>query len=185
MGDGCWVTGSQGVRVSGRTTNLPPRHPDTTSAASNHPSPSLRNRLFLSRRRVPGRGDRCEPQQRYRVVVGGNPGLAHDTAAVAAMGHHLLSVRSIRNSHGCHQRATGTRAIPRATQIDMAGCQAQWTVIAVPAARDGRPHEGAATAAFEWIPFVAPGPRAEWDILPRSPRSRPGLASERISPHRR
>ena len=145
----------------------------------------LRYRLLLSGRRAPGGSDRRKPQQGHRVVVGGNPVLALDAAAVAAMDHHLLAIRPKRDADGRHQRPARARPIPRPPQIDVAGGQAQGTVIAVPAAGDGRPHEGAAAAAFERVALVAPGPRAERDILPRSPWPRPGLASERISPHRR
>jgi hypothetical protein len=61
---------------------------------------SLGYRLLLSGRRAPGRGDGHKPQHGRRVVVGGNPVLALDAAAVAAMDHHLLSVRSKGNSYG-------------------------------------------------------------------------------------
>jgi hypothetical protein len=61
---------------------------------------SLGCRLLLSGRRAPGRGDGRKPQQSRWVVVGGNPVLALDAAAVAAMDHHLLSVRPKRNSYG-------------------------------------------------------------------------------------
>jgi hypothetical protein len=101
------------------------------------------------------------------------------------MDHHLLSVRPKRNANCCHQRSTGARSISWSPQIDVTRRQTQWTVIAVPAARDSRPHEGAAATALERIALVAPGPRAEGNILPRSPWPRPGLASERISSHRR
>ena len=146
---------------------------------------SLGYRLLLSERRALGRGDGRKPQEGDRVVVGGNPVLALDAAAVAAMDHHLLSVRSKGNSYGGHQRSTGTRSIPRPAQIDMTGRQAQGAVIAVPAARNGRSHEGAAAAAFERVALVAPGPRTEGNVLPRSPWPGPGLGSEWISPHRR
>jgi hypothetical protein len=100
------------------------------------------------------------------------------------MDHHLLAVRPKRNSYSRHQRAAGARSIPGSPQIDVTRRQAQGAMIAVPAASDGRSHEGAAAAAFERVALIAPGPRAERDILPRSPRSRSGLASERISPRR-
>ena len=61
---------------------------------------TLGYRFLLSRRRAPDWGDRRESQQGYRVVVSGNPVLALDAAAVAAMDHHLLSVRSKGNAHG-------------------------------------------------------------------------------------
>jgi hypothetical protein len=57
-------------------------------------------RLLLSGRRAPSRGDGREPQQGRWVVVGGNPVLALNAAAVAAMNHHLLSVRPKGNSDG-------------------------------------------------------------------------------------
>jgi hypothetical protein len=101
------------------------------------------------------------------------------------MDHQLLSVRPKGNSNGCHQRSTGARSIPWPAQIDMTGGKAHWAVIAVPATGDGWPNKGPASAALEWVALVAPGPRAEGDILPRSPWPRPGLASERISLHRR
>jgi hypothetical protein len=101
------------------------------------------------------------------------------------MDHQLLSIRSERDADRWHQRSTRAGPIPRPPQIDVTGGQADGTVIAVTAARDGRPNEGAAAAALERVALVRPGPRAEGDILPRSPWPRPGLASERISLHRR
>jgi hypothetical protein len=141
--------------------------------------------LLLRRCRAPGRSDRHQPQKGYRVVVGGNPVLALDPAAVAAMHHQLLAIRPKRHSYCSHQRATRTRSIPRSPQIDVPRRQAHGTVIAMPAAGDGRPHEGAAAAAFERVALVAPGPRAEGNILSRALRPRPRLASERTSPRRR
>jgi hypothetical protein len=80
---------------------------------------SLGYRYLLSPRRAPDWGDRRESQQRNRVVVGGNPVLALDPAAVTTMDHHLLSVRPKDNAYCCHQCSTRARSIPWPAQIDV------------------------------------------------------------------
>ncbi len=52
--------------------------------------------LLLSGRRAPSRDHGWQPQQGKRVVIGGNPVLALDAATVAAVNHHLLSIRPER-----------------------------------------------------------------------------------------
>jgi len=128
----------------------------------------LCDRLLLSGRGAPSRRHGREPQQGDRVVIGGNPILTLNAAAVAAMDHQLLAIRPKRYANRWHQRPAGARAISRPPQIDVAGGQAQGAVIAVAATKDRRPHEGPAAAAFEWVALVRTLPRAEGNILPRS-----------------
>jgi hypothetical protein len=63
--------------------------------------------------------------------------------------------------------------------------QAHRTVIAVPAATDGRSHEGAAATTLERVALVAPGARAEGNRLPGAAWSWPGVGSVRVAPPRR
>jgi hypothetical protein len=114
------------------------------------------------------------------VVIGSNPILPLHAAAVAALDHQLLAIRPKRHANRRHQRPAGVRAIARPPQIDVAGGQAQGTVIAVAATRDRRSYEGAAAAALEGVALVGARPRAEGNILPRSLWPRPALASERV-----
>jgi hypothetical protein len=84
--------------------------------------------------------------------------------------YQLLSIRPERHADRGHQRSAGTGPISWPPQVDMAGGQAEGAVIAVPAARDGRPNEGAAAAALERVALVRAGSRAEGHVRLRSPR---------------
>lgn len=127
-------------------------------------SPSLP--LLLSGLLAAGRGDRWQAQESKGVVVGGDAVLTLDAAAVAAVHHHLLPIRPVGNADGRHQGPARAGTIARPPQIDVAGSQAEGTVIAMSATGDGRPDESTAAAALERIALVLSRARAEGSALP-------------------
>src|SRR4051812_17320376 len=88
------------------------------------------------------------------IVVRGEAIRAHKATAEAAMSDHRLAVRTDESTDGCHLRAAGTGTVARPLVIDVAGIEAQGTVIAVPAAAHRRADEGAAVHALERLPPI-------------------------------
>jgi hypothetical protein len=93
-------------------------------------------------------------QQRNRTVVSGNAIVSFDAAAGTAMKDHLLAIQFEERADRRHERPTSTGAITRVRPIDMARVQADWTVIAMAPARDGRSDKRPAMTAFELLGSV-------------------------------
>lgn len=119
-----------------------------------------------------------QPHHRNRVVIGSDAVLPLDSASVATVDQHLLTICPKRHANGGHDGATRALPIARPPQIDVSGSQAEGTVVPVLTTGDRLPHKHAALAAAKRLVLVPPHDRPErrvHSVLSGLPATRPQI----------
>lgn len=93
--------------------------------------------------------DERQAHQEQRVVVGGNPVVALEATAQAAMQQHLLAVWAEERSGRRHERLAVTGAVAGRLAVDVQRVQAAGTVVALASAGERQTDKGLAVPALE------------------------------------
>jgi hypothetical protein len=94
-------------------------------------------------------GDQGETETADHVVVCRHTAVTFQSTTETAVHDDLFSFRPVERADRRHQRTTFAAAISRPAVVDMPGIEAEWAMVAMPSARNGRSDKRAAMAAFE------------------------------------
>ena len=88
------------------------------------------------------------------MVIRGDPANPHGSTAKTAVHDDFFAIAARCEPDRFHERPAFAAPIARHAEIDVARIEAERTVVAMPAATDGRPDECPAMPAFErFLPF--------------------------------